>query len=40
MPRWQVQQDWEHWLKLSDWLNDRRRRQPLPLTDAVVSEAS
>ncbi|HET8698864.1 MAG TPA: AAA family ATPase [Gammaproteobacteria bacterium] len=40
MPRWQVQQDWEHWLKLSDWLNARRRTQPLPVTSVAVSEAS
>jgi chromosome partitioning protein len=40
MPRWQVQQDWEHWLNLSDWLNARRRSQPLPVASVAVSEAS
>jgi chromosome partitioning protein len=28
MPRWQVQQDLEAWLKLTAWLRDRRRGQP------------
>ena len=40
MPRWQVQQDWEHWLNLTDWLNARRRNQPLPVASLAVSEAS
>jgi len=40
MPRWQVQQDWEQWLKLTDWLHARRRAQPLPVTNVAVSEAS
>ena len=40
MPRWQVQQDWEHWRSLTDWLTARRPRQPLPLSEVAVSEAS
>jgi hypothetical protein len=27
MPRWQVQQDFEHWRQLLGWLADRRRSQ-------------
>jgi hypothetical protein len=27
MPRWQVQQDFEHWQQLLTWLADRRRGQ-------------
>jgi chromosome partitioning protein len=40
MPRWQVQQDWEHWRSLTDWLTARRPGQPLPLSEVAVSEAS
>jgi chromosome partitioning protein len=42
MPRWQVQQDVDHWRPLTDWLSGKRRGQRLvPAMDGVaIGEAS
>jgi chromosome partitioning protein len=42
MPRWQVQQDLDHWQHLTDWLSAKRRGQQLrpELRGVAISEAS
>lgn len=41
MPRWQVQQDLEQWVKLTGWLRERRRQpsQPVVLNVSVKAGA-
>jgi chromosome partitioning protein len=42
MPRWQVQQDVDHWRQLTDWLGAKRRGQPLlpAIGNVAIGEAS
>ena len=42
MPRWQVQQDVDHWRQLAEWLGAKRRGQPLQpaLNGVAIGEAS
>jgi chromosome partitioning protein len=37
MPRWQVQQDIEHWQQLTAWLNGRRRLQTSTINGAALN---
>ena len=41
MPRWQAEQDFEHWRRLLGWLAERRGGQQPPAVNGIaVSEVS